>query len=604
MDYPRPGPPIPIPTPRRHNGRCTTRCIIDRRILFSLVLLVTPVLLSAQLSVDEEIALEYARQSLSLLRDDLGDEAFLLAGRGIGFDETSSDLHYLRAVAGAEDQDRTLLSRSHLVTALALDTWRLVDRQDGIRSLLSLLMRIGDFEAAEELLPELSLRRPVDYRLSVQVLRVAGNFAAADELFSRGRRIYPHDVGLFRFGLSLDRVAEPAERLWLERHASRDDDYLAALLDFILQSSSVAERRELLERYFSFGGDHPMAYGAAVEAEVMGAEDISASDNDGATSALRRFIDAEAYRDRSALRLARQSVFGTPDDSLLQEAVASYSGTVVEDANRDSFSEGRMEVQNGRLSLWEVDRDTDGVPEWRIRFESGIPTEVEYGVPGGAFRVVYFDYPEVAAVTFLDVSGQPTYHLFPGSTDFFVVPPEQIRGVEPLELLTSTSTAETPSLLSPGLVAESAYLVDLHDAAGNLRSRIVVDGTEALRRFDDTTGTGRIDHVVEYDFGIPVAGVRDPDGDGYFEVTEQYVDGELALLLVDEDDDFSIEYSEVQGGGSEGNPSVYSWDLDQDGIVDIREIVVHQDRLLGEFSSSAAGVFDVTLEEVLKVFSP
>ncbi len=576
----------------------------NRRILVPLILLLFPVLLPAQVSVDEEIALEYARQALSLLQDDLGDEAFLLAGRGLGFDDTSSDLHYLRAVAGAGQQERTLSARSHLETALALDSWRLVDRQDGIRSLLSVVMRIGDYQYAEELLPLLTLRRPVDYRLAAQVLRVAGAFTEADEVFSRGRRLYPHDVGLFRFALSLDRVAEPAEREWLDRNVSREDDYLAALLDFILLSSSVAERRELLDRYFSSGGDHPVAFGAAVETAVLEAAGSGRPGTGSATSAIRRFIEAEAHRDRTALRLAGQSVLGTPEETLLQEAVSSFSGTVIEDANRDSFVEGRFEVRNGRLVSWEIDRDTDGVPEWRVHFESGIPTEAEYGLPGVSFRVTYFDYPEVVAVTFYDLPGQPTYHLLPGSTEFFLVSPAQIRGVEPLELLTSLRVAESPSLLSPRLVAESAYLVDLHDDDGSLGTRIVVDGSAPVRRFDDTTGSGRIDYVLDYENGIPVAGVRDPDEDGYFELTEQYFDGELVLLLVDEDDDFVIEYTEVPGGVTEGSPAVYSWDLDGDGLVDIQEIVRQQDSLLGAFPSSAAGVFDVTLEEVLRVFAP
>lgn len=576
----------------------------NSRIFVPLILSLFPVLLSAQPSVDQEIALEYARQALSLLQDDLEEEAFLLAGRGLGFDDTSSDLHYLRAVAGAEQKERTLSVRVHLEAALVLDSWRLIDRQDGIRSLLSVLMRIGDYEVAEDLLPSLTLRRPVDYRLAAQVLRVAGFFSEADEVFSRGRRLYPHDGGLFRFGLSLDRVAEPAERQWIDRHASTDDDYLAALLDFILLSSSPTERRQLLERYFSSGGDHPMAFAAAVETAALERAESGGPGNGSGTLSIRRFVEAEAYRDRSALRLARLSVRGVPEEAFLREAVASYSGAIVEDANRDSFSEGQLEVRGGRLVSWEIDRDTDGVPEWRLSFESGIPTEAEYGVPGVSFRLEYFDYPEVVAITFFDIPGQPTYHVLPGSTEFLLVPPAQIRDVDQLELLTSLGVVENPSLLSPSLVAESAYLVDLHDAEGNLGSRILVDGSNPVRRFDDSTGDGRIDHVLDYDEGVLVAGVRDPDEDGYFEVTEQYVDGELVLLLVDEDDDFSIEYTEVPGGAAEGSPAVYSWDLDGDGLVDIQEIVRQQDRLLGEFPSSAAGVFNVTLEDVLRIFAP
>lgn len=558
----------------------------NRRLAIPLVLLLLPVLLPAQMSNNEAIALEYARQSLSLLQEGLPDEAFLLAGRGLGFDETSSDLHYLRAVSGAHRKERTLSARSHLESAIALDSWRLVDLQDGVRSLLSVLMRIGDYEAARDLLPLLRLQRPVDYRISAQVLRVAGEFSEADDIFARGRRLYPDDAGLFRFGLSLDTVPEPAERRWLDRHASRGQDYLAALLDFILLTSSISERRELLDRYFEHGGEHPMAYAAAVEWDLEG------------------FIDAEAYRDRSALQLAMATVRGTPGEDVLREALGGFSGTIVEDSNRDSFSESRMEIRDGSLESWEVDRDTDGLVEWRIHFESGVPVRGERRAEETSYRVGFYDYPEVAAVTFLSLPGEPTYHLLPRAVDSVIVPPEQVRGAGTLELVTSLRIADRPDLLSPAPVARSAYVVDFFDDGGDQVARVVVDGSGPVRRFEDSTGDGRIDRVLDYEDEMVVAGVRDPDGDGYFEVTEQYIGGELALLLVDEDDDFSIEYTEAPGSALLNTPAVYSWDLDGDGLVDIQEIIRQQDLILGDFSSSAPGVFDVTFEEVLRVFTP
>jgi tetratricopeptide (TPR) repeat protein len=558
----------------------------NRRIVIPLVLLLFPVLLPAQLSHNETIALEYARQSLSLLQDGLTDEAFLLAGRGLGFDEASSDLHYLRAVSGAERKEQTLSARSHLESAIALDNWRLIDEQNGVRSLLSILLRIGESEAARALLPELRLRQPVDYRIIAQVLRLAGEFSEADDVFSRGRRLYPGDVGLYRFGLSLDTVPEPAERRWLDRHASDSQDYLAALLDFILITSSVTERRELLERYFDAGGDHPMAYAAAVEGDP------------------ERFIDAAAYRDRSALRLAARTVAGTPEEENLRDALRGFSGTIVEDTNRDSFSEGRMEIRDGSLELWEIDRNTDGVAEWRLHFESGVPVREDRTVGDARYQLSFYDYPEVATVTFLSLPGQPTYHLLPGAIDSVIVPPEEVRGADTLDLVTSLRLADTPRLLSPAVVAPSAYVVDFYDDTGDQNARVVVDGSFPVRRFEDSTGDGRIDRVLDYEEGVVVAGVRDPDGDGYFEVTEQYIAGELALLLVDEDDDFTVEYTEAPGSTLLDTPAIYSWDLDGDGLVDIQEIIQQQNLLLGDFFSSAPGVFDVTFEEVLRVFTP
>lgn len=564
-----------------------------RRILLPYILLAFPVLLSAQATQNQAIALEYARQALDLLQEELSAEAYLLAGRGLGFDDASSDLHYLRAVSAAHRQSETGAVREHLERALALDSWRLIDAQDGIRSLLSLLLRTGDVTAAEELFPSLVLRRAVDHRLAAQILRLSGDFPQADAAFTRGRRLYPHDPGLFRYGLSLDRSADPEERRWIDRHASEDPDYLAALLDFILVSPSAAERRELLERYFAAGGEHPMAYAAAVEA---------AGGNPG--SALSRFIDAEAYLDRSALQLVYRVVAGSPEAERLAASLGSVSGTVVEDANRDGFFESRMVLRDGELVGWEIDRETDGTIEWLLDFADGVPVRAEHTVAGESYRVLFFDYPEASAVTFLNLPGNPTYHLMPASTDYTVVPPASVRNTDTLELLVTLRIDDSPSILAPTRVARSSYLVDFQGEEGSQSARVLVDGTEPVRRFEDSTGNGRIDRVLDYEGGVLVAGVADPDEDGYFEVTEQYQDGELVLLLVDENDDFVVEYTEAPGSELLGTPAVYSWDLDEDGLVDMQEIVQEQDRLLGAFAGPEPGIYDVTFEAVGRVFSP
>ena len=336
-----------------------------------------------------------------------------------------------------------------------------------------------------------------------------------------------------------------------------------------------------------------MAYAAAVEA---------AGDNPG--PALSRFIDAEAYFDRSALRLVHRVVAGGAEAERLAAAVGTASGTVVEDANRDGFFESRMVLRNGRLVGWEVDRETDGRIEWQLEFADGVPVRAEHTVDGESYRVRFFDYPEASAVTFVTLPGNPTYHLIPASTDYTVVPPASVRDTDTLELLVSLQVDDAPSILSPERVVRSSYLVDFQGADGRQSARVLIDGANPVRRFEDSTGNGRIDRVLDYEDGVLVAGVADPDEDGYFEVTEQYLAGELALLLVDENDDFVVEYTEAPGSDLLGTPAVYSWDLDGDGLVDMQEIVQEQDRLLGAFAAPEPGVYNVTFEAIGRVFAP
>jgi hypothetical protein len=61
--------------------------------------------------------------------------------------------------------------------------------------------------------------------------------------------------------------------------------------------------------------------------------------------------------------------------------------------------------------------------------------------------------------------------------------------------------------------------------------------------------------------------VRDADGDGVFEVSEQYAAGELRYIAVDEDADGVPEYTERYDG-----ETVFSWDLNDDGEIDVEEL--------------------------------
>ncbi len=529
--------------------------------------------------------MEYARQSLALVNQGLYAEGYLLAGRGLQFDDESSDLHYLRAVSAADQQPRTQEVVNHLIRATSLASWRLIDPQDGLRSTVAVLLRIGDFSGAAAMLEDHELRVAADYRMQAQLLRATGRFVEADAVYRAGRRRFPHHAGLFRFGLSLDLVAEPDERLWLDRHVARTADYRAALLDFILISPAAEERRELLERYFDLGGSHPTAYAVALASDLGQAYD--------------QFVEAGAYRDRTALSIAAEAVAGSRFEDELASLMGGFSGTIVEDRNRDGFYESLLEVEAGLPATWVVDRETDGETEWTVSFRAGVPTEATYEAAGRGHHVAYLDYPEVAWVCFPDLPEKPRYHLRPQSIDFVVVPTELVRLADPLTLATSIDLVERPSVMSQAKAAALAYLVEFHDENGRPRAHAIYDDGLPIRRFEDESGDGTIDHVVEYADGTRIAAVRDPDEDGYFEVTEQYQDDNLVLRLVDEDDDFLIEYAEAPN-----QPATYSWDTNRDGTVDVREIEIGRNRVLREFSTSQPGVFDISFETLQRAVSP
>ena len=129
------------------------------------------------------------------------------------------------------------------------------------------------------------------------------------------------------------------------------------------------------------------------------------------------------------------------------------------------------------------------------------------------------------------------------------------------------------------LAAES---VQMYDADGRIvEDRMLEDGV-VLRSSRDTNGDGAMDHLVVYESGLPVTALRDIDGDGYFEVAEAYVDGRISMIIVDEDDNGTPDVTEhARTGARDGADR--EWDLDQDGVIDVREFGIWTDSVRRQF---------------------
>ncbi len=106
----------------------------------------------------------------------------------------------------------------------------------------------------------------------------------------------------------------------------------------------------------------------------------------------------------------------------------------------------------------------------------------------------------------------------------------------------------------------------------------------------DNTGSGVVDEVVEYRSGRPLVGVRDLNGDGFFEETEFYTAGRVSYLAVDDNHDGMPEYFQ-QILPTE----TYAWDLNGDGRVDAKDISIGRNQVTRLFSSHMNGTLDLAM---------
>ena len=99
-----------------------------------------------------------------------------------------------------------------------------------------------------------------------------------------------------------------------------------------------------------------------------------------------------------------------------------------------------------------------------------------------------------------------------------------------------------------------------------------------------------MDHIVLYNNEVPVSGMQDLDGDGVFEITEQYTKGKLTTLRFDGDGDGNPDYIQNYTAGERK-----MWDLNSDGKFDVIEYTDSDGKVIRKYSTRLNGVFDLTI---------
>ena len=106
---------------------------------------------------------------------------------------------------------------------------------------------------------------------------------------------------------------------------------------------------------------------------------------------------------------------------------------------------------------------------------------------------------------------------------------------------------------------------------------------------ESTLGTGTFDHMVWFENGQPIRGLRDADGSGKFTIIETWQNGKLASIAVDENGDGKVSYRERY------LPSpMKTWYYDENGRDVSIEYPVGPNTVAQEFSSRTDGVSDIT----------
>ena len=533
-------------------------------------------------SAEFRIARRYLQQARVLYGEGRYDSAAELLETSLEFFPDYSESAYLCAQVYLREQETTWKAIQCLEAAVRSDTWRETAALTGAEELARLYVRTGRFQDASRLFaaigetglggrgsPELSA-------LWAGTLIGLGRIGEAQSFLSEAVRRFPRSVPVYvllaevlsRRG-NRSAAREVLQRGIGELPAEAELKYQAAVLE-----TDARRRRGLIEAYYLVGGSDPAA--ALLAINGAGGEERERFIDLFFRLGGNRRID---YLDRLLELLPRQEIPAEID---------SYTGSRILDRNRDGYYEQRYEYQAGILSRWIADQDQDGVAEAVVELEDGIPSRVTLGNGQGEVRLEYRygEYPYLESAALSGGTARRQYLLVPYTVRrpaFRSLPGQQFA----LELQSGLSMGEES--IRQNAYQGIEYSTHGTDSERRVRRTHLLEGrTVRVEELPDSAGN--FTRTVFYAASLPVEGIRDLDGDGNPEIREQFRDGRLWKITLDQDGDGVNEFEQILESGLK---RMY-WDYNDDGLYDSREFAGADGTQLRSFSTALNGSYDLS----------
>ena len=568
-----------------------------RIIVFLSITFIFQMMLIAQNSAataNRNTALRCLRLAENCLLGGDWDNAFRQAELGLSYDDSVSDLVYVKAASlinlgKSKNEVLEIISQ-----AFKKDNW-LGYSLNGARILYAdLLCDTGDYEASLHMLDS----EPFILSADAEFIRVKNFYRMATEKslsdarlkVNTARRIYPTD-SRFPTIFFMFEYAFMSEALRTGLHYQIDDTvstiaraYIAKLPDYTdlnneveILASFFADEKEKLRLLKAIDSKNTRANPYMVIAGLRNGIYSDSQAFDLFFKSVDNEIPCELLEDFT-LALTEADI-----KVKLAEYLTAFSGKITVDLNIDLQNELEILYENGRPSEIYYDKNKDGVMEICAKCDFGAPITVEY--PQQQVSLTYAAYPELSKIFFAregrtfyflheDLNHKPfTFIADPVfglvGVDFFIPSPEadlQIPSAE--QVVNLAASVELPN--SERTESTVLYSAD----AGKLYFANFYQGEKRYAYADFSTG-------------LPFLRYVDADDDGYFETTEEYdsdalisqpdyiegVFGKAAIpanlylkkLQIDRNANTFYEYTEEY---YEHDGKICSWDNDDDGFID------------------------------------
>ena len=554
------------------------------------------------------------------------------AEMGLAFDDSVSDLWYMRSVAKSAMNFPEYEVLSLVEKSLRYNQWVDYNRETARVLYSDLLCTTRKFEQALEVLDGEGflysadaefIRCKIFYGLGTQE-----SVLKAREKIDSARRIYPEDLRFPELFFSHEYALGGRN----EKNSGLADSFIKILS----KNPSLAPELEVYLAIFSFGEekfrrlkafnaknlDSPLFLLAAmkdtgVEGELPLLSEVQALDY--FYSFANEKLDYDFLQKFSA---------GLKDPEVLREFgeyLNQYSGVIFRDTDGDLIFNLEIEYSRGRPLKITYDENQDKLVDWIADCDFGVPLVLS--LPEQSIELEYGTWPSIShAVYRYDGEGEISFSLVP---DFLFWSPFLIAADEGIfksigfeffipEVLKKTETISAQKLL----LSSSSCSVPSEERKNARVIYNLLDGKPQFARFYEDE---KMYAQLIFKDGMPESRMVDMDGDGFFELTETY--GGLSLkkntapetpalsvdtvfpslpvvkIQVDLNGDTIADYTEEY---TEGDGKISLWDLEGDGKWDVRYEKCPPDSQgsLVEKSTFFKPWSDVSVTVVLKDGSP
>lgn len=560
-------------------------------------------------SINRKTALRCMKMAEKKLLEKNWTEALDYADMAISYDDTFSDVYYIKAAAeyGLSYTKKAVLNS--LETAFEKNDW-VGYNKNGARILYAdMLSEIGSYEKSMEVLDE----DPFIYSADAEFIRVKNGYRigtvetlekARDRVFS-ACRVYPKDerflnlffmfegtfMNLSELHLTEYKVPSIVQKIANEyikkmpyyENPSEGIDILASMF------ANQEDKIRLLKSIGTRMDKSPLYPIIALKNGVI--SEIEACD---------LFFEFADY----SINIELLELFASllTDEDVIQnfrEHLISYDGKLGMDMNLDFMNEIEIQYERGRAKEIHYDINTDGVEDLFVLCDFGSPLSIKFPVTGK--QIFYSLYPQISNViigsynklgfeagsVFNFVNGDLLYSPFemtipafladmdinfyvPFIIDEMDVPSDELMSEKASSIVYEISERENATV-ALSFAKKDISAADFY-ADGRKYAYSAVDDKNYIIRHLDSNNDGVFETTQYFNHSTPDNPfVAEPEDEKLVESIFGLVAKDKGIYLekveVDNTGDSVCNYSEVyQNAGGK----IVTWDFDGDGLFDIR----------------------------------